>query len=74
MGLRYVPVQKIKFGHSPSCSQTYRYEHIPLMQKPIDRQVLIHLFNLVGDADDATNTEREAQSSIARTTSKIGRL
>ena len=44
------------------------------MQKPIDRQVLIHLFNLVGDADDATNTEREAQSSIARTTSKIGRL
>ena len=25
-----------------------RYEHIPLMQKPIDRQVLLDLLNLVG--------------------------
>ena len=37
-------------------------------------QVLLDLFNLVGDADAATNTEREAPSSIARTTSKIARL
>jgi two-component SAPR family response regulator len=42
-----------------------RYEHIPLMQKPIDRRMLLHLFNLVGDAEDVTNTEREEQSSIA---------
>ena len=28
-----------------------RYEHIPLMQKPIDRQVLLDLFNLVGDTE-----------------------
>ena len=31
-----------------------RYEHIPLMQKPIDRQVLLDLFSSVRDADDAT--------------------
>ena len=30
-----------------------RYEHIPLMQKPIDRQVLLDLFNSIRDADDA---------------------
>jgi two-component system, chemotaxis family, sensor kinase Cph1 len=30
-----------------------RYEHIPLVQKPIDRQVLLDLFNLVGEVDDA---------------------
>jgi two-component SAPR family response regulator len=42
-----------------------RFKHIPLMQKPIDRQVLLHLFNLAGDAKDSTNTERKAQSSIA---------
>ena len=51
-----------------------RFEHIPLVQKPIDRQVLLDLFNLVGDINDATNTEREAQSSIARPSSKIARL
>jgi PAS domain S-box-containing protein len=51
-----------------------RYEHIPLMQKPIDRQVLLDLFSSVGDADDATNTELEAETSIARTSSKVARL
>jgi PAS domain S-box-containing protein len=30
-----------------------RYGHIPLMQKPIDRQVLLNLFNSIRDAEDA---------------------
>ena len=30
-----------------------RYGHIPLMQKPIDRQVLLNLFNSIGNAEDA---------------------
>ena len=35
------------------------YEHIPLMQKPIDRQVLLDLFNLVGEAADAVVADSE---------------
>ena len=31
-----------------------RYGHIPLMQKPIDRQVLLNLLNSIRDAKDAT--------------------
>ena len=34
-----------------------RYEQIPLMQKPIDRQVLLDLLNFIPDADDAAKED-----------------
>ena len=48
-----------------------RYEQIPLMQKPIDRQVLLDLLNLTGDADHAAKEDGEADASTARTSSKV---
>lgn len=49
-----------------------RYGHIPLMQKPIDRQVLLNLFNSPVGADDATMSGR-AQDP-ARTDAKAALL
>jgi CheY-like chemotaxis protein len=46
-----------------------RYGHIPLIQKPIDRQALLNLFNSPGNADDAAMLGRE-QDLPARTDRK----
>ena len=51
-----------------------RFEHIPLVQKPIDRQVLLDLFNLVGKEKDPVSADGETDASIARTDSKVARL
>ena len=51
-----------------------RFEHIPLMQKPIDRRVLLDLFNLVGKEKDPVSADGETDASIARTNSKVARL
>jgi len=50
-----------------------RYGHIPLMQKPIDRQALLRLFNSLADADDAAMSGR-AQDLPARTDTKAAPL
>ena len=47
-------------------SVDHRYEHIPLLQKPLDRQALLELFNLAGRAGDLAGTETEANAPIAR--------
>ena len=53
-----------------------RYAHIPLMQKPIDRQALLNLFNLRGDADDVVISDAQgapaARDSLQN--SKVARL
>jgi PAS domain S-box-containing protein len=50
-----------------------RYGHIPLMQKPIDRQALVNLFNALGDADGAAMSGR-AQDLPVRTDAKAAML
>jgi DNA-binding NtrC family response regulator len=43
-----------------------RYGHIPLMQKPIDRQILLNLLNSIGDAEDAAKFGRAPASTDAK--------
>jgi DNA-binding response OmpR family regulator len=45
-------------GYGPE-SVDRRFQHIPLMQKPLDRQVLLDLFNLVGREKEAISADGE---------------
>ena len=60
-------------GYGPE-SVDRRFQHIPLMQKPLDRQVLLDLFNLVGKEKDAISADGETAASVALTDSKVARL
>lgn len=54
-----------------------RYSHIPLIQKPIDRQVLLDLFDLYGDAGDVAMSDAAQDAAAARDNlpnSKVARL
>lgn len=48
-----------------------RYGHIPLMQKPIDRQVLLNLFDSVGDADDGAMSARALPAWTATKAARV---
>jgi hypothetical protein len=60
-------------GYGPE-SVDRRFQHIPLMQKPLDRQVLLDLFNLVGMEKEVISADGETAASVALTDSKVARL